>query len=127
VSHFTTIKTKLTEKKYILKALSDLGLAFQVGNLKIRGYKNKLMYVDIKISTNNPDFDLGFRKRGETYDLIADWWGIKDIDKNDFLLQIHQRYAYHVAKDFLTQKDFTILEEKNEEDRSIHIVVRRMT
>ena len=88
-------------------------------------YGGKTTSVEIKIPTKNPGFDLGFRKQGDTYELVADWWGIKDINQNDLLQQLNQRYAYNVAKDQLESQDFTIVEETVEQDQTIHICVRR--
>ncbi|MDW7680725.1 MAG: DUF1257 domain-containing protein [bacterium] len=126
MSHFTTIKTQIIAKEYLKKALDDMQMRYQEGNLEIRGYGGQKTRVEIKVPTSNPDHDLGFRKKKESYELVADWWGIKDINQKEFLQRLTQRYAYHVAKEQLEQQDFTIVEEEVQQDQTIHLTVRRM-
>jgi hypothetical protein len=93
---------------------------------QIRGYGGNRTEVEAGVPTSNPDYDMGFRQEGDSYDLVADWWGIKDIDQEQFLQRLTQRYAYHVTRDRLEEQDFTLVEEEVEEDETIHITVRRM-
>lgn len=126
MSHFTTIQTQLAVLQYITEALSDLDMRHEVGSMEIRGYGGARTAVEIKVPTSNPDYDMGFRKQGENYELVADWWGIKDVNQDEFLRQVTQRYAYHAAKNQLEEQDFTIVDEDVEQDETIHITVRRM-
>jgi hypothetical protein len=126
MSHFTTIKTKLVQKEQLLKALDDLNINYEQGNISISGYGGQQTQVEIKIPTSNPGFDMGFCKQGNSYELVADWYGIKDIDQNKFMQDINQRYAYHVTKDQLEEQDFTIVEEEVQQDKTIHLTLRRM-
>jgi len=126
MSHFTTIKTQIVNKIYLKKALDDLQMHYQEGNVEIRGYGGQKTRVEIRVPTSNPQYDLGFRKQKETYELVADWWGIKDINQQEFVQRLSQRYAYHVAKEQLEQQDFTVVEEEVLEDQTIHLTVRRM-
>ncbi len=127
MSHFTTLKTQIVSKDYLKQALEDLDIAFEEGSLEIRGYQGIHTPVEIKIPTANPDYDLGFRRSGDTYELVADWYGIKDIKQHEFLGRIMQRYAYRVAVEQLVQQDFSVVEEEIQADNTIRITVRRMT
>ena len=126
MSHFTTLKTQLVALQYLKKALQDLNMRYEEGHVEIRGYGGNRMRVEVKVPTRNAGYDMGFRKQGQAYELVADWFGIRDINPQDFLQRLTQRYAYHVTKDQLEQQDFTLVEEKVEQDRTIHITVRRM-
>jgi len=126
MSHFTTLKTHIVSKDYLKQALEDLEIAFEEGDLEIRGYQGIRTPVEIRMPSANPDYDLGFRKSGDTYELVADWYGIKDIKQHEFLGRVMQRYAYRVAMDQLAQQDFTVVEEEVQADNTIHITVRRM-
>jgi hypothetical protein len=126
MSHFTTLKTRIVSKDHLKQALQDLQLQFEEGETEIRGYQGIRTSVDIRIPTSNPDYQIGFRKQGETYEMVADWYGIEDVKQQDFLQQISQRYAYNVAKEQLEKQDFTVVEEEVGADRTIHITVRRM-
>ncbi len=126
MSHFTTVRTQLMVLQYILKALDDLGMRYETGDVEIRGYGGNRTRVEVRIPTSNPGYDMGFRKQGENYELVADWWGIKDVKQDDFLQRLTQRYAYHVVKDQLEEQDFTLVEEEVHQDKTIHLTVRRM-
>jgi hypothetical protein len=126
MSHFSTIQTKIVEKDYLKKALTDLNYEWEEGNLEVRGYQGNRTPAEIRISTGNPGYDIGFRKQSENYEIVADWWGIKNIKQEEFVQNVNQRYAYHAVKDQLGQQDFTFVEEQVQADNTIHITVRRM-
>ena len=130
MSHFTTVRTKIVSLEHLKGALDDMQMAYQQGTVSIpvsvRGYGGKTTPVEIKVPTKNAGYDLGFRKSGEQYELVADWWGIRDIRQDEFVQRLNQRYAYHVAKEQLESQDFTIVEETVGEDQTIHLCVRRM-
>ena len=113
-------------KDHLKQALEDLEIAFEEGDLEIRGYEGIRTPVEIRIPSSNRDYDLGFRKTGETYELVADWYGIQDIDRQEFVGTVTQRYAYRVAIDQLRQQNFSVVEEETQADNTIHITVRRM-
>ncbi|MBE9168589.1 DUF1257 domain-containing protein [Pleurocapsales cyanobacterium LEGE 06147] len=125
MSHFTSIKTQIVEKQYLKQALSDLGHVYQEGNVQIRGYQGIQTPVAIKILTKNSGYDIGFRQSGNAYEIVADWWGIKDIKQEQFLQQVSQRYAYHAAKAKLEEQGFSLVSEENQEGERIHLVLRR--
>jgi hypothetical protein len=127
MSHFTTLKTRIVSREHLTQALEDLNIAYEEGNVEIRGYDGIRTPVEISIPTSNPDYQVGFRKQGDTYELVADWYGIKDINQSEFAGRISQRYAYRVAKEQLEQQDFAVVEEVVQADNTIRITVRRMT
>ncbi len=126
MSHFTTIKTKIVVKEYLKNALTDLKFNWEEGNVDVRGYQGNRTKAELKLDTGNPGFDIGFRKAGDSYEVVADWWGIKNIQQENFVQQVNQRYAYHAVKDQLAQQDFSFVEETVNDDNSIRISVRRM-
>ena len=125
MSHFTTIKTKIVEKEYLKQALSELGHNYQEGNVNIRGYQGIQTPVAIKIPTKNYGYDIGFRQSNNAYEIVADWWGIKDIKQEQFLQQVSQRYAYHAAKAKLEEQGFSLVSEEAKAGDRIHLVLRR--
>ncbi len=127
MSHFTTLKTRIVSREHLTQALKDLEIQYEEGTVEIRGYEGIRCPVEIRIPTSNPDYQIGFRKQGETYELVGDWYGIKEINQSEFLGRITQRYAYRVAMEQLAQQDFTVVEEELQADHTIRITVRRMT
>jgi hypothetical protein len=127
MSHFTTLKTRIVSREHLKRALRDLQITYEEGQLEIRGYEGVGTPVEIRIPTSNPEYQMGFRQQGDTYELVADWYGIKDINQTEFVGRVTQRYAYLVAKEQLQQQDFTVIEEEVQADNTIRITVRRMT
>mgnify|MGYP002480225152 CR=1 FL=1 len=127
MSHFSTLQTKIVVKEYLKKALDDLNYEWEEGNIEVRGYRGNRIPAEIRISTGNPVYDIGFRKQDENYEIVADWWGIKNIQQEEFVNNLNRRYAYNAVKDQLEQQDFTFVEEEVRADKSIRISVRRMT
>ncbi len=76
------------------------------------------------IPTGNPGYDLGFRKEGNTYEMVADWYGIHNIDQDAFLNKVQQRYAYQAVMERMKEQGFEVVEEQDE-DNTIRLTVRR--
>lgn len=126
MSHFSRIKTQMVERDYLLKALQDLGYTCEEGNVEIRGFGGQRTRVDIRIPTSRRGYDIGLRKTADTYEMVADWWGIRGIDRVRFLQQLTQRYAYQAARAKLEEQGFALVSEEVEEKGQIHLVLRRV-
>ncbi len=113
MSHFTKIKSKIADKVFLKKAISDMELEYQEGKLKAKGWLWKKEKADIVIPTKS-GFDIGFRFNGETFDVVADWDSIKDVDQTTFMDTLNQRYAYNVVKNTLAQQGFLLTNEEAE-------------
>jgi len=124
MSHFSRIQTALMEKEYLLMALKDLGMEYQEGDLSIKGFAGK-MKVDIRVSLPF-SYDIGFRKGANGYEMVADWFGVRGIQRDQFLKQLKQRYAYHVTRSKLEKQGFTLVEEEVKETGQIRLLLRRM-
>jgi hypothetical protein len=119
------MKTRLVRKRHLLNALKNLGYQPKEGRVEIRGYGGQKTEVEVMISTGNEDYDLGFRKNGDTYELVADWYGIKDIVPENLLNRIQQQYAVSAVEERMQAQGFDIVTQENLQDRTIHITVRR--
>ena len=126
MSHFTSVKTQIVEQQHLKSALQDLGHHVEEGIVEIRGYGGNRTRVDLKISTSNRGYDIGFRKAGDFFECVADWWGIRSIKKEQFLQQVTQRYAYRAARAKLEEQGFALVTEETEPGERIHLVLRRV-
>jgi hypothetical protein len=126
MSHFTTLKTRIVNKDYLLKALTDLGYNWQEGEVEAKGFMNSKTKVEISVPTSNPKYDIGFRREGDNWELVADWYGIRNIKPEEFMQKLQQRYAYHAVRDQLDQQDFSFVEEVVSSDNTIKLTLRRM-
>ncbi len=125
MSHFSQIQTKMVEKKFVLQALQDLGLTYQEGEQQVQGFGGQKTGVDIRVPLKM-SYDIGLRKKGSAYEIVADWFGVRGINQKDFSQRLMQRYAYHATRAKLEEQGFDMVEEKVEETGQIRIVLRRM-
>lgn len=123
MSHISRIQTQMSQQEYILKALEDLGYRHEAGDLTIRGYAGAQVKVHIKVSIPF-SYDIGLRRNGENYEIIADWFGVRGIKQKDFSERLMQRYAYHAARAKLEAQGFILAEEQQEKGQ-IRMVLRR--
>ena len=125
MSHFSRIQTKITEKPFLLAALKDLGFNFEEGSLQVRSLSGQKATVQIKV--NLPlSYDLGFIEKDGTYEVVADWAGIRGLKRQEFIDHLTQRYAYHAARGKLEAQGFTLVEEREAETGQIRLLLRRM-
>ena len=126
MSHFTSIKTQMVIREYIKRAVESAGYTCEEGDVEIRGYNGQSIRVELRISTQNQGYGIGFRRAGNVYEMVADWWGIHDIDQKQFLQNIIQQYAYHATKAKLEEQGFSLVSEESQQDGQIHLRLRRM-
>ena len=125
MSHFTRIKTKMVNKEFITQALEDLGYSWEEGKLQMRGFLGERAGVEIKVRTPSKGYEIGLRKSGEAYEIMADWYGVRGVRKDEFQQQLTQRYAYHAARAKLMEQGFDLVSEATEQDGRLHLVLRR--
>lgn len=123
MSHISRIKTGIIEKEHLLQALKDLGYEYEEGDLTIGGFGGQQTAVEIRVPLRLSS-DIGFRKTGSGYEIVADWWGVRGITGPTFTQQVTQRYAYHVTRTKLEAQGFTLVEEAQEKGQ-IRLVLRR--
>lgn len=124
MSHFTHLKTKMTEKTFLKQALQDLGLKYHEGDLEIRGHDGQRARVELKVRLSG--HDIGFVKVGDAYELVADWMVAAGFKREQFLHRLTQRYAYHATRAKLEEQGFSLASEEVEENGEIRLVLRRM-
>ena len=125
MSHFSRIRTKFREKKFLEMAIKDLGFAFEEGELEVKAFGGQKTPVDILVKLPL-SYDIGLHKQDDSYTIVADWFGVRGINQKDFTEKLTQRYAYHAARAKLEEQGFNMVEEKVEETGQIRIVLRRM-
>ncbi len=122
MSHFTTIQVQIKDGELLQSALEDLGYTVEC-NASVRGYLWNRTRADYVIRQHN-GFDLGFRKKGESYELVSDFWGAK-IDQQGFLNQVMQAYAHKTLMATARNQGYAVEAEETLEDGTIRVVVGR--
>ena len=123
MSHFSTIKTKITKKPALLEALELLQYNV-VENVELENpldHQHKKWQVDIAIGN-----EIGFRWNGSEYELVADLQTWKDpIPPKRFIEKVTQQYARMTIHNEVKNNGFQVLEEWEMEDNSIELTVTR--
>jgi hypothetical protein len=134
MSHYSTIKTTIVRRDYLVRALEDMGFQGKVQvhdkAVRLRGYlgdwrRQKAEVVIPRKYVGRASNDLGFRQNEQgTYDAI-----ISDYDRRKYsskwLGRLTQRYAYHAAVETLRQQGFEVVEETRQSGGEIQISLRR--
>jgi hypothetical protein len=125
MSHFTKIKTALTDLNLLKKSLDDLSIKWNANIKSMKGYKNQEHFANLIIKQGN-GYDLGFTWNGMEYQLIADlqfWqqpWSVET-----FLDKVSQRYAYNAIIQTTEVEGFQMIQEVNQENGSIKLTLQR--
>nr|MBN1229714.1 DUF1257 domain-containing protein [Anaerolineae bacterium] len=121
MSHFTRIKTQLKDLHIVKQALEDLGYEVFAGS--VRGFQSQQAAADLVIRPGGT-YDIGFREENDKIVMIADIWGLT-INRDKFLEQVTQRYAYLVVLKEAHALGFEAVEEETQRDGSIRLVMQR--
>ncbi|MFN7036547.1 MAG: DUF1257 domain-containing protein [Bellilinea sp.] len=124
MSHISKLKTEWVDAEILILALHDLGYPVERGELKITSLKGEQTDVEIKIRPPLSG-EIGFRRRNGKFEIIADWFSVLGVKRQNLIRQINQRYAYHAARQKLEEQGFYLVEEKDEAGK-IHLLLRRM-
>ncbi len=124
MSHFTRIKTQMAVLEYLKQALDDLNYEYETGRLTVRGFGGSRAAADLVVKTKG--YSVGFKRNGETYELVGDWWGVKGVEQKQFLNAVMHRYAYHAALGELRTQGFDLVSEQVEAQGQVHLVMRRL-
>jgi hypothetical protein len=130
MSHFSRLKTQFKNREILTECLGEMGYEVET-NGTIKGYAGQ-EFVDFSIKTKN-GYGIGFRLNDQgTYDIIADWWGVKGTRHEKLLDGLQERvnriqreYALKMVMEQTRQKGFEMIERSDEKDGSVRIVVRR--
>jgi hypothetical protein len=120
MSHFTTIKVQIKQGEVLLDVLQELGYQVEQ-NTQVRGYMGDKTNAEYVIKQSN-GYDLGFRKNGEGYELVADFWGAK-INQQEFINNISQKYAHKTLMETIQSEGFNVEEEEVLADGTVRVIV----
>jgi hypothetical protein len=123
MSHFTRVRTQLRNIETVKRALEDLG--YNVTEGPVRGYGSQRADADLVVHMDG-QYDLGFRKDGESVVMVADFWGLK-INREQFLAQVSQKYAHLTVLDQAQAQGWQAVSEEKQPDGSIKLVMQRWT
>jgi hypothetical protein len=93
MSHFSTLRTKVTDAEILRSSLKDLGISVK-NNADVRGYNGQRVRADI-VAVLEGEYDLGWSRNTDgSFDLIADLWGVaKKHNQTELINSINQKYV----------------------------------
>lgn len=93
MSHFSTLRTKISDAEILTNSLKDLGITVNT-DADVRGYNNQRIRADI-VAVLEGEYDLGWSRNADgSFDLIADLWGVaKKHNQTELINSINQKYA----------------------------------
>jgi len=122
------MRTTLTDGDVLERSLRDLGYDVERGQVSVRGYMGRRTSVELRLPTRNRGYDIGFRRSGgSTYEMVADWWGIKDTTAERFLATVARQYALVGARTVLEGQGFDLVEETREQSGEVRLLLRRLS
>jgi Protein of unknown function (DUF1257) len=122
MSHFTTIKVQIKNGEILHQVLKELEYQVEY-NTKVRGYRGDTIEAEYVIRQSH-GFDMGFRRNGEDYELVADFWGAR-INQQQFINSITQKYAHKTLMSAVQEQGFSVEEEETLEDGTVRVIVGR--
>ncbi|WP_392534246.1 DUF1257 domain-containing protein [Nostoc sp. C117] len=122
MSHFTTIKVQIKRGEILHQVLQELNYQVEC-NTNVRGYQGDTTQAEYVIRQKN-GYDLGFRRSGENYEIVADFWGAK-INQQQFVNSISQKYAHKTLIATVQEQGFNVEDEEVLEDGTVRVVVGR--
>jgi hypothetical protein len=134
MSHYTVLKTRMTDVKALVQALADVDLQ----QVEVHATAQQLVGIggdareqtaEVIIRRKHLGWlsnDMGFKRGADgSFNVV-----VSDYDQKwctqDWLDRLLQRYAYHVARTKLEEKGFALVSEKAQATGQIHLVLRRM-
>ena len=136
MSHFTSIRTRIKDLDVLKKCLANMGYSIREGRQKLAGYSDQKTKVDLLVKMPQ-GYDIGFRKGPDgTWEIVADWWGVKGVRGEELRRnlersfeemekEIKRRYAMEKVVKETHRMGFSVVEQRQAEDRTIKLVVRR--
>jgi len=124
MSHFTQMRTTITDLEVLKGAVEQLGHTLEIGEIYASGYNRQQTKVDAKI-VSKTGYDIGFvkDKDSNSYTITADWWGAEhEFGQADvFTGRLTTTYAEKAAIKTGKSNRWNLV---NREETDEHIVLR---
>ena len=126
MSHFSTIKTKIKERPYLIEALELMGHDVQENQALVIANPDHAADHPVVLAEVAITNDIGFRWNPETdtYDLYSDHatWNL-NVPAERFVDKVTQQYARMTIYNTVKEMGFTVDEEWEMDDNSLEITV----
>ena len=134
MSHFTRLKTRITDKAALVQALADVGYKLVETHdtpQHLYGYQGDRRAQTAEVIVRRKyvgraSNDVGFRRSDDgSFEAIISAYDRRKHSQA-WLDRVTQRYAYHVARAKLKEQGFDLVSEETARDGRIRLVLRRL-
>ena len=71
-------------------------------------------------------YDIGLKRNAYgTYDVVADWFGVKGVTEKEFMPRLQQQYAVGTVMQQINQQGYNLVEQQRDASGAVRIVARR--
>ncbi len=123
MSHFTKIKTKMTDGEIIKAALIKIGYEVLPG-AQVAGFLGNTISAEFKIKPTARNYEIGFTKTSTGYELIADWSMI-GLNRSTFSDVLMQNYGRIATVEKLASEGYEVVEEEVDKAGEVRLLLRR--
>nr|YP_009244549.1 hypothetical protein Gchil_141 [Agarophyton chilense]AMK96791.1 hypothetical protein Gchil_141 [Agarophyton chilense]ASP44686.1 hypothetical protein [Agarophyton chilense]UAD84279.1 hypothetical protein [Agarophyton chilense] len=127
MSHFSRIKTSITNVEVLQKTLQDLKFECSIGKSQLKDSNGNLEYVDIVAKKNNKNI-IGFLWNRTEYIFISDfglWQDYQNMYPENIIEKILQQYAINSIIRSSNTEGFKTIEKQKLTNGSIKLVLQR--
>lgn len=114
MSHFTGLKTNISELDLLIKTLDDLKISWEKKSRVVNLFNGESHDCDIVIKQSN-NHEIGFSKTDSVYELIYDeaFWQ-QPLTISNFKDQLNTYYSVNLVTKNLNEEGFDVVEQINE-------------
>ncbi|MBL7497507.1 DUF1257 domain-containing protein [Frankia sp. CNm7] len=133
MSHFTQLRTKITELEHLVAALADVGYATVETHDEarpLRGYqgdrrRQRAHVIVRRQHVGAASNDLGFERQEDgTFRAWISEYDVRELGAG-WLGRVEARYAYHATRATLARQGFSVAREETDRDGTVRLVLTR--
>nr|YP_009510958.1 hypothetical protein [Hydropuntia rangiferina]AXI96631.1 hypothetical protein [Hydropuntia rangiferina]UAD87314.1 hypothetical protein [Hydropuntia rangiferina] len=127
MSHFSRIKTSITDLEVLQQTLKDLEFEYSIDKPQLKDANGNLEYVDLFAKKNTKNI-IGFLWNGKEYTFISDfelWQNHYKLNPNILIERILQQYSINSIIKTTSKEGFNTVKKLQLKDGSIKLVAQR--
>ncbi|MFV2176429.1 DUF1257 domain-containing protein [Actinomadura sp. LOL_016] len=120
------MRTRFADGTVLRRALEEMGHEVRPVGRGVRGWLGQRTEAEFKIRPGRGNHEIGFVGSKAGYEVVADWYGIRDTTERKFVQELKQTYALVSTVSTLRERGFEIDRRSTEESGEIRVVLRRV-
>nr|YP_009732020.1 hypothetical protein [Gracilaria edulis]QHS70569.1 hypothetical protein [Gracilaria edulis] len=128
MSHFSRIKTNITDLETLQQTLKDLKFEYNINKPHLKDANGNLEYVDLVATQKHTKDIIGFLWNGKEYTFISDfelWQNHYKLNPNILIEKILQQYSINSIIKTTSKEGFNTVKKLQLKDGSIKLIAQR--